>query len=37
MTDNKPNRKSSWKNWIIKKLLSNDSTNEEIFNGEHNG
>jgi len=32
MTDNKPDRKSSWKNWIIKKLLSNDSTKEEILN-----
>ena len=22
----------SWKNWIIKKLLSNDSTKEDILN-----
>ena len=32
MTDNKPNRKSSWKNWIIKKLLSSESTKQEILN-----
>ena len=32
MTDNKPERKSSWKNWIIKKLLSSESTKEEILN-----
>ena len=32
MTDNKTDRKSSWKNWIIKKLLSSESTKEEILN-----
>jgi len=32
MTDNKSNRKFSWKNWIIKKLLSSESTKEEILN-----
>ena len=32
MTDNKTDRTSSWKNWIIKKLLSNESTKEEILN-----
>ena len=32
MTDNKTKRTSSWKNWIIKKLLSSESTKEEILN-----
>ena len=32
MTDNKTDRISSWKNWIIKKLLSSESTKEEILN-----
>ena len=32
MTDNKTGRASSWKNWIIKKLLSSESTKEEILN-----
>ena len=32
MTDNKTNRTSFWKNWIIKKLLSSESTKEEILN-----
>ena len=32
MTDNKTERTSSWKNWIIKKLLSSESTKEEILN-----
>ena len=32
MTDNKTDRTSSWKNWIIKKLLSSESTKEEILN-----
>ena len=32
MTDNKTNKTSSWKNWIIKKLLSSESTKEEILN-----
>ena len=32
MTNNKTNRTSSWKNWIIKKLLSSESTKEEILN-----
>ena len=32
MTDNKIYRKPSWKNWIIKKLLSSESTREEILN-----
>lgn len=32
MTDNKADRTSSWKNWIIKKLLSSESTKEEILN-----
>ena len=31
MTDNKTKRTSSWKNWIIKKLLSSESTKEEIL------
>ena len=32
MTDNKTDRTFSWKNWIIKKLLSSESTKEEILN-----
>ena len=32
MTDNKTDRIFSWKNWIIKKLLSSESTKEEILN-----
>ena len=32
MTDNKTDRAFSWKNWIIKKLLSSESTKEEILN-----
>ena len=32
MTDNKADRTFSWKNWIIKKLLSSESTKEEILN-----
>ena len=32
MADNKTDRTSSWKNWIIKKLLSSESTKEEILN-----
>ncbi len=32
MKDNKFDKTTSWKNWIIKKLLSNDSTKEEILN-----
>ena len=30
MKDNKTDRTFSWKNWIIKKLLSSESTKEEI-------
>ena len=32
MSTNNADKSSSWKNWIIKKLLSNDSTKEDIFN-----
>jgi len=32
MTNSKLDRTSSWKNWIIKKLLSSESTKEEILN-----
>jgi len=32
MTNRKLDRTSSWKNWIIKKLLSSESTKEEILN-----
>ena len=32
MTDNKIERTSPWKNWIIKKLLSSESAKEEILN-----
>ena len=32
MADNKTDRTFSWKNWIIKKLLSSESTKEEILN-----
>ena len=32
MNTNNADKSSSWKNWIIKKLLSNDSTKEDIFN-----
>ena len=32
MTDNKTDRTFSWKNWIIKKLLSSESTKQEILN-----
>ena len=32
MTDSKTDKPSSWKNWIIKKLLSSESTKEEILN-----
>ena len=32
MTDSKTDKTSSWKNWIIKKLLSSESTKEEILN-----
>tara|TARA_Y100001970_G_scaffold75150_1_gene95232 strand:- start:1077 stop:1928 length:852 start_codon:yes stop_codon:yes gene_type:complete len=32
MSDNKIDKSASWKNWIIKKLLSNQSTKEEILN-----
>ena len=32
MTDSKIDKPSSWKNWIIKKLLSSESTKEEILN-----
>ncbi len=30
--NNNSDKSSSWKNWIIKKLLSNDSTKEDILN-----
>ena len=32
MIYNKTDKTSSWKNWIIKKLLSSESTKEEILN-----
>ena len=32
MNTSNADKSSSWKNWIIKKLLSNDSTKEDIFN-----
>ena len=32
MNKNNPDKSYSWKNWIIKKLLSNDSTKEDILN-----
>ena len=32
MTDSKTDKTSSWKNWIIKKLLSSESTKVEILN-----
>ena len=32
MSTNNADKSSSWKNWIIKKLLSNDSTKEDILN-----
>ena len=32
MSDNKIDKSASWKNWIIKKLLSSQSTKEEILN-----
>ena len=32
MNTNNADKTSSWKNWIIKKLLSNDSTKEDILN-----
>ena len=32
MTDNKTDKTPFWKNWIIKKLLSSESTKEEILN-----
>ncbi len=32
MSENKIDKSASWKNWIIKKLLSNQSTKEEILN-----
>ena len=32
MKDNKTNKTHTWKNWIIKKLLSSESTKEEILN-----
>ncbi len=32
MNTNNTDKTSSWKNWIIKKLLSNDSTKEDILN-----
>ena len=32
MNTNNSDKTSSWKNWIIKKLLSNDSTKEDILN-----
>ena len=33
MNTNNADKSSSWKNWIIKKLLSNDSTKEDIMIG----
>ncbi|MDC3156190.1 CBS domain-containing protein [Pelagibacteraceae bacterium] len=32
MNTNSADKTSSWKNWIIKKLISNDSTKEDILN-----
>tara|TARA_B100000575_G_scaffold62602_1_gene47687 strand:+ start:1594 stop:2442 length:849 start_codon:yes stop_codon:yes gene_type:complete len=32
MSKNNNDKSYGWKNWIIKKLLSNDSTKEDIFN-----
>ena len=32
MNTSNADKSSSWKNWIIKKLLSNDSTKEDILN-----
>ena len=32
MNKNYNEKSHSWKNWIIKKLLSNDSTKEDILN-----
>ena len=32
MSENKIDKSASWKNWIIKKLLSSQSTKEEILN-----
>ncbi len=32
MNTSNPDKTSSWKNWIIKKLISNDSTKEDILN-----
>ena len=32
MNKNNIDKSYSWKNWIIKKLLSNDSTKEDILN-----
>ena len=32
MNKNNTDKSYSWKNWIIKKLLSNDSTKEDILN-----
>ena len=31
MSKNNIEKSSNWKNWIIKKLLSDDSTKEEIL------
>ena len=32
MENNNIEKKSSWKNWIIKKLLSSETTREEVLN-----
>ena len=32
MKDSSQDKSSSWKSWLIKKLLSNDSSKEEILN-----
>ena len=32
MSKNNIDKTYSWKNWIIKKLLTNDSTKEDILN-----
>ena len=32
MNNPKADKSNKWKNWIIKKLLSNESTKEEILN-----
>ena len=32
MNKNNIDKSYNWKNWIIKKLLSNDSTKEDILN-----